>query len=243
MIILSSTSFDFSTTVQIDNKKVIVAKLSDYAVSKLACNQCGSAVVFYGHVIRKVYNLTFDNYDYYLLPRCQCTNDQCSCKIARKNKRNITHVIFPDFIVPYEYVDADLLQEVAVLRLELDEGNAPPGIELPPHNSKYHIYQDYLHENYVLQKVSQRFVRRYLITLQELKDCYFAAKAVSLENKLPLANGYRKILKPKLSHLIHYFSHIQRLLLSKSVQQVSTWLSWPPWSFTKKLSLSTIKEA
>lgn len=185
MIILSKNSFISSISYissqnnnhENSQTKVVTYQLTENTAKNLKCPYCGARCILFGSKSRKIINpLEGDNeQEIHILPRCQCTNEYCPCKLNRGNKNNVTHVVFPDSITPYSKYTTDFIEDIGnarVLWLEAEDKNDyrnSPKIEAL--STKYNgIKPDlwaWLEKYYVKvkesskkEKIADRFVRK-----------------------------------------------------------------------------------
>lgn len=99
----------------------------------LVCSYCGALCTHYGYTHKVVFNPGTNLMDVLFLQRCQCSNPYCVCRVRRdqakseaesekKGKKveyvgcNVTHVVFPDFLMPFKRYPAFFIETVALLR-------------------------------------------------------------------------------------------------------------------------------
>lgn len=185
MIILSKNSFISSIphissqnyNLENSQTKVVTYQLTENAAKNLKCPYCGARCILFGFKSRKITNpIEGDNVqEIHILPRCQCTNEYCPCKLNRGNKNNVTHVVFPDSITPYSNYSTDFIEDIGNARMiwleaeDIDTYKASPKIEAL--RTKYNgIKPDlwaWLEECYVMvrqssvnEQLADRFVRK-----------------------------------------------------------------------------------
>ena len=100
----------------------------------LKCPYCGAPCTHYGYAYKIIVSPEDDRLDLFFLPRCQCTNSNCVCRIKRDEAKtksryeetgiyeeytgnNVTHVVFPDTLVPFERYPSFVIEIIALLRI------------------------------------------------------------------------------------------------------------------------------
>lgn len=176
---ISNSTYIISQDHNLDNLqiKVVTYKLSKNTTKNLKCPYCGAKCILFGSKSRKILNpLEGDNeQEINILPRCQCTNKDCVGKIARKNKNNVTHVVFPNTFTPYSNYTTDFIEDIGNARMlwlkakDVNDYETSPKIEVlrTKYNKMKSNLWDWLEKYYVKvkdsskkEKIADKFVRK-----------------------------------------------------------------------------------
>lgn len=97
------------------------------------CPKCGKPLVLRDHK-KRIHKLAGGNREWYMIPRMECTNEDCPCRI---------HSCIPDCMSPYKHYDTELIEDVIDGVVSSDD----PGTEDYPCADTMALWKEWAEKN------------------------------------------------------------------------------------------------